>query len=702
MSREAAILNVGSQVVNRNCRLAPFLADELSNLLTPAPVIAFPFQPSRTPSPPPKYSPPICFLEILKTRRLSHLTMPEHPDDANASSIPQLPSSLPPTNPPSSTDSSLLQSCAPIVEELRQALTCPICLDLMDNARQLKCGHLFCAECLVRMLGMEKVRCAICKEKTSKRMVRDAPLPFDRIVATLRVLELCVAEKNPQTPNAVSSVNDGFDPTSTNAMARVQSATLQHLNKANAVIESDRPEESGPYGKICFLCPRGVDPISFGDEVSFGPLTAVASEKKKRSRFVHEQCALFSPEVYELNGVFHNVERVVLQSQKIVCARDACGRTRANIQCASPGCRKRFHFPCAVVENCVLVEDGFKMFCVAHKGQAPKITDTEFRKSLGDPNDAVSLRHDECCYLCNRGGRLLMCDTCSRVTHPVCSGLKGIPLGDWSCSVCTGGVIAGDGSQSNHQKKKKGATKVSKKRQRDPAESPEFAGNRRVSRGRAARASSNKKARKALGSVTKLALAHTGLQEFQREELAAIAKTRKTMVRSNVDRRVTHLIISARNRDEIPIRTMKLCRAIAARIPIICWKWVEESKACESWAPFEPHYHPLTWPKEENQIFQGFRFYFGTYNGPKEKKDDLSGLVVLGGGSVASREPSRDMMVRDEKMMYIKDDDPKENERREPASRGFSVSVTVVPSSWILDRCTKNRKNFPTSTTLTA
>ncbi|KAJ7374764.1 E3 ubiquitin-protein ligase dtx3l [Desmophyllum pertusum] len=40
---------------------------------------------------------------------------------------------------------------------------CPICLDTMVNPRTIKCGHVFCEECLKKALGIINI-CPICKE----------------------------------------------------------------------------------------------------------------------------------------------------------------------------------------------------------------------------------------------------------------------------------------------------------------------------------------------------------------------------------------------------------------------------------------------------------------------------------------------------------------------------------------------------------
>lgn len=41
------------------------------------------------------------------------------------------------------------------------------------------------------------------------------------------------------------------------------------------------------------------------------------------------------------------------------------------------------------------------------------------------------------CEICKKKGKLLCCDTCPRVYHTKCVGLKSIPKGDWFCPECS-------------------------------------------------------------------------------------------------------------------------------------------------------------------------------------------------------------------------------------------------------------------------
>lgn len=50
--------------------------------------------------------------------------------------------------------------------------------------------------------------------------------------------------------------------------------------------------------------------------------------------------------------------------------------------------------------------------------------------------------HNEVCEVCEKGGDLLCCDTCSLVFHLLCIRPKivSIPKGKWSCAYCVADV----------------------------------------------------------------------------------------------------------------------------------------------------------------------------------------------------------------------------------------------------------------------
>lgn len=572
----------------------------------------------------------------------------------------------------------------PLTDDLAKAVTCPICLEYMEDARQLQCGHFFCPECVVRMLAMRKVRCAVCKEKTGKRMVRSAPLPFREIVSGLRLLEEIVRTCGVNEGNV--AVNDGYDELLRTTLERIRKRDLGGLREREKEQEKIGQVSVSPASRICALCPDGVDPTTFGDDVVFGMLKREIGVRKQ-PLFAHENCALFTEGVYEVDGRLDNVGRALREGKDIACGRARCGKTSANIRCMQPGCTKRYHYPCAVAEKCVMVVDGYRVFCHQHREHAPKINQADFEKNLTDPAGEVSMFHEDCCYLCRSGGRLLMCDTCERVTHPACSGLTAIPLGDWSCGVCTGvhktpikpKSIAGSAVKA----KQSGA-----KRRRS-----EIIGN--GTEERSAPASATKRARRGSEGAKRYILAHTGLQEPQRELLHGVAKMRRAVLKPDLDGRVTHLVIRAYTPGETPARTMKLCKAIVSKTPLVCWKWVEDSSNGDGWAPIEGHIHPLSWKQSDPSIFDGKRFYFGCFAGQKDKREEFINLVQLGGGTIVHREPSNEMANDGQNaVIYVRDEDTRKNGRRELLSRFEPPpGATVVTSTWVLDQCTKNRES---------
>jgi hypothetical protein len=45
-------------------------------------------------------------------------------------------------------------------------------------------------------------------------------------------------------------------------------------------------------------------------------------------------------------------------------------------------------------------------------------------------------KHDDDCYKCKDGGKLILCENCPRVAHFKCLGLKKVPETDWICEYC--------------------------------------------------------------------------------------------------------------------------------------------------------------------------------------------------------------------------------------------------------------------------
>ena len=43
---------------------------------------------------------------------------------------------------------------------------------------------------------------------------------------------------------------------------------------------------------------------------------------------------------------------------------------------------------------------------------------------------------DDSCFVCDKGGNVLCCETCTHVAHINCLGMKKPPQGDWHCEDC--------------------------------------------------------------------------------------------------------------------------------------------------------------------------------------------------------------------------------------------------------------------------
>lgn len=644
----------------------------------------------------------------------------------------------------------LLRALEPLTEDLARTLTCPICLDYMYKARQLQCGHLFCADCVIRMLGLPKVRCAMCKTKTSKRMVRAAPLPFSAMIRGLRVLQRILAEANSTSSVPANVPRDGFPTSIADAVRRLRSeqeayergvaanaagvtdcnegpgkTSLMVRKKRQSVSEIDtesqksKPrggrrasKEASPVGRVCILCPVA-EPMAQTECIdTLGKLMRIVREDPRvDERWVHEKCAIFSDDVYEINGEIDNVDRVLCRTAETTCSKKACDRVKATVKCAHSDCDRRYHYRCALSSGCICVEDGYRTFCPDHAGEAPQIDEADFLKLLSDASEPFAKRHEDRCYLCNTGGRLLMCDSCERVTHPACAGLRAIPLGDWHCSVCTGThkiddvrpklVPAYTQTQTQTQTcpllRPSTSTGAAVETEWTPSE------DRSGKRDRCDEIDidGNNGNRASIGSVTgglkrarvsdggkRIVLSHTGLDDDQKELLVQVAKVRRMTVKDYVGSRVTHMIVGC-EKDGKPTRTMKLCKAVALKLPIVCWGWI---KACasdmdgDSDLPDSKEFiHSITRKPSGEGVFEGMTFSFSCFSGDKQKREELAELVKMGGGTVLQRDVLGKGDTPD--AIYVQNEEVNRRRSRDSKSRFDPPrGASVVGRAWLFDR----------------
>ncbi|KAK9152881.1 hypothetical protein Sjap_000361 [Stephania japonica] len=82
--------------------------------------------------------------------------------------------------------------------------------------------------------------------------------------------------------------------------------------------------------------------------------------------WVHQHCAVWSPEVYFAGlGCLKNVRAALFRGRALKCSR--CGRPGATIGCRVDRCPKTYHLPCARAEGCIFDHRKFLIACVDHR-----------------------------------------------------------------------------------------------------------------------------------------------------------------------------------------------------------------------------------------------------------------------------------------------------------------------------------------------
>ncbi|KAL7585327.1 hypothetical protein Lser_V15G45369 [Lactuca serriola] len=82
--------------------------------------------------------------------------------------------------------------------------------------------------------------------------------------------------------------------------------------------------------------------------------------------WVHQQCAVWSPEVYFAGlGCLKNVRSALCRGRVLKCSR--CGRRGATIGCRVDRCPKTYHLPCARVNGCIFNHRKFLIACTDHR-----------------------------------------------------------------------------------------------------------------------------------------------------------------------------------------------------------------------------------------------------------------------------------------------------------------------------------------------
>jgi hypothetical protein len=115
----------------------------------------------------------------------------------------------------------------------------------------------------------------------------------------------------------------------------------------------------------CALCPSAAATSgNFDDFV--GPFTNTIGRPGKTSLYVHVECALWAPEVYQdrVTKELCQVYDAYRRSRKKIC--DYCGEYGAPVPCLHKGCKRSYHYCCLTKANCSMDSTRFEAFCNYH------------------------------------------------------------------------------------------------------------------------------------------------------------------------------------------------------------------------------------------------------------------------------------------------------------------------------------------------
>ncbi|KAM5586143.1 hypothetical protein ABKV19_005176 [Rosa sericea] len=106
----------------------------------------------------------------------------------------------------------------------------------------------------------------------------------------------------------------------------------------------------------------------FGDEPGWlGRLLGPINDRYGiAGTWVHQHCAVWSPEVYFAGvGCLKNIRAALCRGRALKCTR--CGRPGATIGCRVDRCSRTYHLPCARAMNCVFDHRKFLIACTGHR-----------------------------------------------------------------------------------------------------------------------------------------------------------------------------------------------------------------------------------------------------------------------------------------------------------------------------------------------
>jgi len=143
----------------------------------------------------------------------------------------------------------------------------------------------------------------------------------------------------------------------------VEEENSEELNQLLESMEITLLPDSLPQDeRKCAFC------HAVGDGNSDGPARLLNYDVDK---WVHLNCALWAPEVYETqNGALMQVDVALTKSMAVTCVR--CHKTGASIRCFKPRCTNVYHMSCALLDKCMFLKDKSFFCCThAHKTMTP-------------------------------------------------------------------------------------------------------------------------------------------------------------------------------------------------------------------------------------------------------------------------------------------------------------------------------------------
>ena len=147
---------------------------------------------------------------------------------------------------------------------------------------------------------------------------------------------------------------------------------LKHL------LNYDRPNykiypvhRNGKYltAEECAFCGQPSSSEEIREKV--GPVYGPLKIKHGKEVYVHELCAIWTPEIYlDARNHFKDLKPALRRCKKLPCT--FCGESGAGLGCFNENCKATYHYLCAKTADCILVRDRFIAFCPDHTHEAPK------------------------------------------------------------------------------------------------------------------------------------------------------------------------------------------------------------------------------------------------------------------------------------------------------------------------------------------